>query len=57
MMMQCLKLFFRDLELPRPDIYLGVGSGSHAVQTAEIMNRFEPVLLEHKPDLVVLVGM
>ena len=48
--------FFRDLELPRPDIYLGVGSGSHAVQTAEIMSRFEPVLLEHKPDLVVLVG-
>ena len=48
--------FFRDLELPKPDIYLGVGSGSHAAQTAEIMKRFEPVLLEHQPDVVVLVG-
>jgi UDP-N-acetylglucosamine 2-epimerase (non-hydrolysing) len=36
--------FFRDLDLPRPDIHLGVGSGSHAIQTAEIMRRFEPVL-------------
>ena len=48
--------FFRDLNLPRPDIYLGVGSASHAVQTAEIMRRFEPVLLEHRPDVVVVVG-
>ena len=50
------KIFFSDLELPHPDIYLGVGSGSHAEQTAEIMKRFEPQLLEHKPDLVMVVG-
>ena len=48
--------FFRDLELPKPDIYLGVGSASHAVQTAKIMKHFEPVLLEHQPDVVLLVG-
>ncbi len=50
------KSFFRDLNLPKPDIYLGVGSASHAVQTAEIMKRFEPVLLEHRPEVVILVG-
>ncbi len=49
-------LFFRDLGIPKPDVNLEVGSGSHAVQTAEIMRRFEPVLLEHKPDWVVVVG-
>jgi UDP-N-acetylglucosamine 2-epimerase (non-hydrolysing) len=49
-------LFFRELELPEPDVNLEVGSASHAVQTAEIMRRFEPVLLEHKPDWVVVVG-
>jgi UDP-N-acetylglucosamine 2-epimerase (non-hydrolysing) len=48
--------FFRDLDLPKPDVYLGVGSASHAAQTAEIMKRFEPVLLEHQPDVVILVG-
>jgi UDP-N-acetylglucosamine 2-epimerase (non-hydrolysing) len=48
--------FFSDLSLPQPDIQLGVGSGSHAVQTAEIMRRFEAVLLEHQPDVVVVVG-
>jgi len=48
--------FFRDLDLPKPDIYLGVGSGSHAAQTADIMERFEPVLLEHQPGVVVVVG-
>jgi UDP-N-acetylglucosamine 2-epimerase (non-hydrolysing) len=48
--------FFRDLNLPKPDIYLGVGSASHAIQTAEIMKRFEPVLLEHRPDIILLVG-
>jgi len=48
--------FFRDLDLPKADIYLEVGSGSHAIQTAEIMKRFEPVILEHQPDVVVLVG-
>src|SRR5947209_4209199 len=48
--------FFRDLELPAPDINLQVGSGSHAFQTAEVMRRLEPVLEESSPDLVVVVG-
>lgn len=47
---------FHDLELPEPDIYLGVGSGSHAEQTANILLKFEPALLEHKPDLILVVG-
>jgi UDP-N-acetylglucosamine 2-epimerase (non-hydrolysing) len=47
---------FRDLGLAPPDVFLGVGSASHAVQTGEIMRRFEPVLLEHRPDRVVVVG-
>ena len=50
------KLFFVDLEIPEPDINLEVGSGSHAAQTAEIMRRFEPVVMEHKPDWLVVVG-
>jgi UDP-N-acetylglucosamine 2-epimerase (non-hydrolysing) len=48
--------FFVDLQLPRPRVNLGVGSGSHAVQTAEIMRRFEPVLDEHSPSCVLVVG-
>lgn len=48
--------FFSDLGLPRPDIHLGVGSGSHAVQTAEIMKQFEEVLLREKPDALIVVG-
>jgi UDP-N-acetylglucosamine 2-epimerase (non-hydrolysing) len=48
--------FFSDLGLPKPDVHLEVGSGSHAVQTAEIMRRFEAVVLEHKPDVVVVFG-
>ena len=48
--------FFSDLKLPKPDVHLGVGSGSHAVQTAEIMKKFEEVLVEAKPDFVVVVG-
>ena len=48
--------FFSDLNLPKPDIHLGVGSGSHAAQTAEIMKKFEGVLLGEKPDAVVVVG-
>jgi UDP-N-acetylglucosamine 2-epimerase (non-hydrolysing) len=48
--------FFEDLGLPSPDIHLEVGSASHAVQTAKIMTAFEPVVLEHKPDQVVVVG-
>jgi UDP-N-acetylglucosamine 2-epimerase (non-hydrolysing) len=50
------KLFFEQLRIPKPDVDLGVGSGSHAVQTAEVMKRFEPVLLDHRPDAVVVVG-
>jgi UDP-N-acetylglucosamine 2-epimerase (non-hydrolysing) len=49
-------VFFRDLGMPEPDIYLGVGSASHAVQTAKIMEKFEPVCLREKPDLVMVVG-
>jgi UDP-N-acetylglucosamine 2-epimerase (non-hydrolysing) len=48
--------FFHDLEMPAPDFHLGVGSGSHAQQTARVMEAFEPVLLETKPDWVVVVG-
>jgi UDP-N-acetylglucosamine 2-epimerase (non-hydrolysing) len=48
--------FFTDLGMPQPDIHLGVGSASHAVQTAKIMTEFEPVVLEEKPDWVVVVG-
>jgi len=50
------QVFFRDLELPKPDIYLGVGSGTHAEQTARVMIEFERVLLKERPDLVVVVG-
>jgi UDP-N-acetylglucosamine 2-epimerase (non-hydrolysing) len=50
------QVFFQDLELPKPDIYLGVGSGTHAEQTAKVMIEFEKVLLNEKPDLVVVVG-
>jgi len=49
-------LFFRQLRIPKPDINLEVGSGSHAAQTAEIMRRFEPLVLEQRPDWVVVVG-
>src|ERR671939_1659768 len=48
--------FFRDLALPEPDVYLGVGSGTHAEQTAAVMQRFEPVVLLEKPDWVLVVG-
>jgi len=50
------KLMFKDLGLPRPDFNLEVGSASHAVQTAEVMVRFEPVLVDLQPDLVLVVG-
>jgi UDP-N-acetylglucosamine 2-epimerase (non-hydrolysing) len=49
-------VFFQELGIPMPDINLEVGSGSHAVQTANIMTKFEPVCLEEKPDWVVVVG-
>jgi UDP-N-acetylglucosamine 2-epimerase (non-hydrolysing) len=50
------QLFFEELGIPKPDVNLGVGSGSHAVQTAEVMRRFEPVLLERSTDAVIVVG-
>jgi UDP-N-acetylglucosamine 2-epimerase (non-hydrolysing) len=48
--------FFEDLKIRQPEICLGVGSGSHAQQTAEIMKRFESVLVETNPDFVLVVG-
>jgi UDP-N-acetylglucosamine 2-epimerase (non-hydrolysing) len=50
------RVFFEDLAMPWPDVNLNVGSASHAQQTAAIMAAFEPVLLEHRPDLVLVVG-
>ncbi|MCA9982374.1 MAG: UDP-N-acetylglucosamine 2-epimerase, partial [Anaerolineales bacterium] len=50
------QIFFDELGIPQPDIYLGVGSASHAVQTAKIMVAFEEVLQQHQPDVVVVVG-
>src|SRR5580704_9765784 len=48
--------FFADLNIPKPDVHLGAGSGSHAAQTADIMKKFEEVLLRERPDLLVVVG-
>src|SRR3972149_5017608 len=48
--------FFSDLNLPKPDIFLGANSGSHAEQTADIMRKFEGVLLQEKPDVMIVVG-
>src|SRR3972149_7372059 len=48
--------FFEDLGLPNPDIYLGVGSGSHAEQTAKVMMSYEKILHDQRPDVVVVVG-
>lgn len=50
------QVFFDELEMPKPDVNLEVGSGSHAQQTALIMQRFEPVLLEYQPDWVLVPG-
>jgi UDP-N-acetylglucosamine 2-epimerase (non-hydrolysing) len=49
-------VFFKDLEIPEPDIYLGVGSGSHGEQTGKIMIAIEREIMKHRPDLVVVVG-
>ena len=49
-------VFFRELDLPKPDEHLGVSGGSHASQTAHIMLEFEPVILKHRPDWLVVVG-
>lgn len=50
------QIFFKDLELPQPDIYLGAGSGTHAEQTGKVMIAFEKVLFKERPDLVIVVG-
>jgi len=50
------KFFFDDLQMPKPDEYLEVGSGTHGKQTAKIMERYEKVLLKDKPDLVIVAG-
>ena len=47
-------VFFQQLEIPAPDVNLGVGSGSHARQTADIMSRLEPIELEPKPHQVLV---
>jgi UDP-N-acetylglucosamine 2-epimerase (non-hydrolysing) len=49
-------IFFSQLAMPAPDMNLEVGSGSHAQQTGEVMKRLEPIVLEHKPDIVVVYG-
>src|ERR1700694_2820756 len=49
-------VFFQQLDIPAPDINMGVGSGSHARQTADIMTGFEPIVAERKPDLVLVYG-
>lgn len=48
--------FFKDLGLPDPDFHLGIGSGTHAEQTGKVMMHYEKLLIEQKPDLVVVVG-
>lgn len=53
---QMSEAFFADLDLPEPDVHLGVGSASHATQTAAVMERFESVVLQEKPDWVLVVG-
>jgi UDP-N-acetylglucosamine 2-epimerase (non-hydrolysing) len=50
------QVFFDDLGIPRPDIDLGVGSGTHSEQVARVLLAFEPVLMERRPDLVLVVG-
>ncbi len=50
------RAFFADLELPEPDVNLGCGEGSHARQTADILQRFEPVVVQHRPDWLIVVG-
>ncbi|WP_109673073.1 non-hydrolyzing UDP-N-acetylglucosamine 2-epimerase [Dyadobacter jejuensis] len=50
------EVFFEQLELPQPDYYLGINGGSHSVQTAQMMMAFESVLLDEKPDVVLVVG-
>ena len=53
---QMSDVFFKDLDLPKPDYFLGIGGGSHTQQTANCMLAFEKVLIQEKPDLVIVVG-
>src|SRR5713226_6491284 len=53
---QMSQLFFQELKIPEPDVDLGVGSGSHAVQTAEILKGLEPLMQRERPGLVLVVG-
>jgi len=50
------EIFFQQMKISEPDFNLDVGSGSQAWQTAEILKRIEPVLVDHRPDLVLAVG-
>jgi UDP-N-acetylglucosamine 2-epimerase (non-hydrolysing) len=50
------EIFFQQLDMPTPGVNLGVGSGSHAQQTAHILSRLEPIVRDHKPDLVLVYG-
>src|SRR6185369_3929003 len=49
-------VFFEQLGIPQPDVNLGVGSGTHSAQTAEVMKRLEPVIVERRPDWVLVYG-
>lgn len=49
-------VFFEELNIPRPDLSLGVGSNSHAIQTAQVMIALDPILAERQPDMMVVVG-
>jgi UDP-N-acetylglucosamine 2-epimerase (non-hydrolysing) len=48
--------FFSDLALPKPDVHLGIGSGTHAAQTGEIMKKYEEIVMTERPDVVIVVG-